>query len=290
MNDLLVTSPGTDHGHVANHGSITELNNGVAVLDGAIDGADALMRGDFIEASVQGVSAALDVVGMIVDPIAGVSSMVVNFVLEHCGAIQEWLDEMLGDPAVIAAGAQSWTNIGTHLTGLAPDYRSLVSNDLGEFSGLAIHAYREMSEISYELVNGLGHVAHGVSAGVELAGGLLAGVRDFVQALFSDLVGAAVSALAKVAITAGIAAPWAGTGLVMKAREVIEKCRTFMKGLSRSLDEFAELIGTISPAMKSATNAVSTYLVQGASLPVDTALTLSFSMGKGVTGGDHDFP
>lgn len=288
MNDLVVTSPGTSHGAVANHGSITELNNGVAVLDGAIDGASALAQGDFVEASVQGVSAALDVVGMIVDPIAGVSSMVVNFVLEHCGAIQEWLDEMLGDPAVIAAGAQSWTNIGTHLQGLSPDYTSLVDKDLGEFSGLAIEAYRGVSTVSAELVTALGSIAHGVSAGVEVAGGLLAGVRDFVQALFSDLVGAAVSALAKVALTAGIAAPWAGTGLVMKAREVIEKCRTFMKGLSTSLDRFAELVGEISPAMKSATKAVSTYLVEGASIPVDAGLTLAFSMGKGTTQGNHD--
>lgn len=288
MNDLVVTSPGTDHGLVANHGSITELNNGVAVLDGAIDGASALAQGDFIEASVQGVSAALDVVGMIVNPIAGVSSMVANFMMEHCGALQEWLDEMLGDPAVITAGAQSWTNIGNHLQGLSPDYTALVAHDLGEFSGLAINAYRGVSSVSAEVVTALGRISHGVSAGVEVAGGLLAGVRDFVQALVSDLVGAAVDALAKVALTAGIAAPWAGTGLVMKAREVIERCRTFMKGLSTSLDNFAELVGEISPAMKSATKAVSTYLVEGATAGVDAGLTVAFSMGKGVTQGDHD--
>lgn len=260
----------------------------MAVLDGAVDGAAALANGDFVEASVQGVSASLDVVGMIVDPIAGVSSMVVNFILEHCGAIQEWLDEMLGDPAVISAGAQSWTNIGNHLAGLSPDYTSLVDSDLGEFHGVAISAYRGMASISAELVTAMSSISHGVSAGVELAGGLLAGVRDFVQALFSDLVGAAISALAKVGMTMGLAAPWAGTGLVMKAKEVIEKCRTFMKGLSASLDRFADLVGEISPAMKSATTVLSEYVVKGASLPVDAGLTLSFSMGKGVTGGDHD--
>ena len=142
----------------------------MAVLDGAIDGASALAQGDFIEASVQGVSAALDVVGMIVNPIAGVSSMVANFMMEHCGALQEWLDEMLGDPAVISAGAQSWTNIGNHLQGLSPDYTSLVDHDLGEFSGLAINAYRGVSSVSAEVVTALGSISHGVSAGVEVAG------------------------------------------------------------------------------------------------------------------------
>lgn len=288
MNDLLVTANPTDHGAVSNFDSVNNATNGLPGIDGAADAVAALANGDFVEASVNGVSGAIDVVGMIIDPIAGVSSMVANFFMEHCGPLQDWLDEMLGDPAVITAGANTWTNIGNHLGDVALEYGRLVTSDLGEFSGLAMESYRSYALFVENTCFELGRVGHAVSAGIDIAGRLLAGVRDFVQALVSDLIGAAISALAKTAATLGLAAPWAGTGLVLKAKKIIEDCRTFMKGLATSLDEMGELIGIISPVMETATKSLSKYIVKGASIPVESLITLSTSMAKGATSGNQD--
>ncbi|MBA3783158.1 hypothetical protein [Nocardioides sp. InS609-2] len=85
-------------------------------------------------------------------------------------------------------------------------------------------------------------------------------------------------------MTLGIAAPACLAGLIAKAKSIIEKCRTFMKALASSLDKMAALLGKISPAMESATKTLSKYVVEGASLPVETALDFGFSMGKGATG------
>lgn len=283
MSDLYVTPQATDHGAVANHGSFNEMTNGLSMIDGAADAAAALGSGDFVEAGIHGVSAALDTVGMIFNPVAGVVSAVAEFFIEHCGPLQSWIDEMLGDPSVIQAGAQSWTNIGNHLEGIGPDYRSLVDNDLGDFSGLAITAYRGVADLNAAVVSSLAQISHGVSGGVVIAGQVLAGVREFIVGLVSDLVGFLVDTLAKIAFTAGLATPFVGTGAVMKAREVITKCRDFMKSLARTLDKFASLIDDVAPAMAKATRLIARIATDKAGLPVDTALDFVVSMGKGAT-------
>lgn len=280
----LVVSPGnTDRGLVTNFDSFANGTNGLKAIDGAVDAASAFSRGDWIEGTLNGVSAAIDVAGMIMNPLGSACSMVINWILEHCGPIQDWLDELLGDPGVIKAGAQTWTNISDHMGGIGPEYRQLVSSDTGEFTGLALDAYRSMAGGMSHLFDALSKIGYGVSAGIEIAGGLLAGVRDFIQGLFSDLVGNAIGAVAQSALTLGIAAPSALGGLVAKAKSVLERCRKFMKALADSLDKMAALLKKISPAMETATKGIADLLRTG---NAPDMVSLSLALGKGVGGSD----
>ncbi len=283
MSTLVVDPGDTSRGVFTNFDSFANGTNGLKMIDGAVDAASAFSRGDWIEGTINGVSAALDVVGAILNPLGTACSMVINWILEHCGPIQDWLDELLGDPGVIKAGAQTWNNISTHMAGIGPDYRHMVASDTGEFSGLSIDAYRGISEGLAHLFDALSSIGNGVAVGIEIAGGLLAGVRDFIQGLFSDLVGNAIGAVAQSALTLGIAAPSALGGLVAKAKSVLDKCRKFMKALAESLDKMAALLKKISPAMETATKGLAEILRTG-NVPDQISLTLS--LGKGVTGAD----
>lgn len=281
----LVVSPGdTDRGVFTNFDSFANGTNGLKMIDGAADSAAAFSSGDWIEGTINGVSAALDVVGMILNPLGTACSMVINWIMEHCGPLQDWLDELLGDPGVIKAGVQTWSNVGDHMAGIGPQYRSLVASDTGAFTGLSIDAYRAASSGMVHVFDALSKVAYGVSAGVEVAGGLLAGVRDFIQGLFSDLVGDAIGAVAQSALTLGIAAPAALTSLVNKARSVLERCRTFMKALAESLDKMAGLLKEISPALEATTKGLATVFREGTNMPTDVVVAL----GKGVAGSNND--
>ena len=281
----LVVSPGdTDRGVFTNFDSFANGTNGLKMIDGAADSAAAFSCGDWIEGTINGVSAALDVVGMILNPLGTACSMVINWIMEHCGPLQDWLDELLGDPGVIKAGVQTWSNVGDHMAGIGPQYRSLVASDTGAFTGLSIDAYRAASSGMVHVFDALSKVAYGVSAGVEVAGGLLAGVRDFIQGLFSDLVGDAIGAVAQSALTLGIAAPAALTSLVNKARSVLERCRTFMKALAESLDKMAGLLKEISPALEATTKGLATVFREGTNMPTDIVVAL----GKGVAGSNND--
>lgn len=280
----LVASPGdTDRGAFTNFDSFANGTNGLKMIDGAADSASAFSRGDWIEGTINGVSAALDVVGMILNPLGTACSMVINWIMEHCGPLQDWLDELLGDPGVIKAGVQTWSNVGDHMSGIGPDFRSLVATDTGAFSGLSIDAYRTAADGMVHVFDALSKVAYGVSAGVEVAGGLLAGVRDFIQGLFSDLVGKAIGAVAQSALTLGIAAPAALTSLANTARSVLERCRKFMKALAESLDKMAALLKDISPALEATTRGLANVLSKGTNMPTDLVVAL----GKGTTGADN---
>ena len=282
MSSLVVEPGNTDRGAFTNFDSFSNGTNGLKMIDGAADAATAFSRGDWIEGTINGVSAALDVVGMILNPLGGVCSMVINWIMEHCGPLQDWLDELLGDPGVIKAGAQSWSNIATHMGGIGPEYAHLVRSDTAGFSGLSIDAYRAAAGGMTHVFEALSQVGHGVSAGIEVAGGLLAGVRDFIQGLFSDLVGDAIGAAAQSALTLGIAAPAALGSLVNKARQVLERCRTFMKALAESLDKMAGLLAKISPALETSTTGLATIFRQGTNMPTDIVVAL----GKGAAGSD----
>jgi hypothetical protein len=280
----LVVSPGdTDRGAFTNFDSFANGTNGLKMIDGAADAASAFSRGDWIEGTINGVSAALDVVGMILNPLGTACSMVINWIMEHCGPLQDWLDELLGDPGVIKAGVQTWSNVGDHMGGIGPEYRSLVDADTGGFTGLSMDAYRAAAGGMVHVFDALSQVAYGVSAGVEVAGGLLAGVRDFIQGLFSDIVGDAIGAIAQSALTLGIAAPAALGSLINKARQVLERCRTFMKALAESLDKMAGLLKEISPALEATTKGLATVFREGTNIPTDIVVAL----GKGTTGADN---
>lgn len=283
MSGDLVVSPGnTDRGALTNFDSWANGTNGLKMIDGATDSAAAFSRGDWIEGTINGVSAAIDVVGMVLNPLGGVCSMVINWILEHCGPLQDWLDELLGDPGVIKASSQTWTNIGDHLGGLGPDYTHAVGADIAPYRGLTIDAYRAAADGLSSVVVGLSKVSYGVSGGITVAGGLLAGVRDFIEGLFSDLVGAAAGAAAQSVLTLGVAAPAALGGLVAKARSVLERCRTFMTALARSLDDMAALLRDISPAMETSTKFLATMLRNGA----NASTSFAVAEGKGVAGSD----
>lgn len=282
MSTLVVEPGNTDRGWTTNFDSFANGTNGLKMIDGAADSATAFSRGDWVEGTINGVSAAIDVVGMILNPLGSVCSMVINWILEHCGPLQDWLDELLGDPGVIKASSESWNNIGNHLAGVGPEYRAMVAGDTSGFSGLAIDAYRGLSGGMADVFDALSKVSHGVSGGITVAGGLLAGVRDFIQGLFSDIVGQAAGALAQSALTLGIAAPSALGGLIAKAKSVVERCQKFMKALAESLDKMAALLKDISPALETSTTFLADICRKGANQPTSFALAL----GKGVGGSD----
>lgn len=284
MSSLVVDPGNTDRGVFTNFDSFANGTNGLKMIDGAADSASAFSRGDWIEGTLNGVSAALDVVGMILNPLGTACSMVINWIMEHCGPLQDWLDELLGDPGVIKAGVQSWANIGTHMDGIGPTFRNLVDADTGGYTGLSMDAYRAAAGGTVHLFDALATIAQGVSAGIEVAGGLLAGVRDFIQGLFSDLVGEAIGAAAQSALTLGIAAPAALTSLVNKARQVLERCRRFMRALAESLDKMADLLKRISPALETSTKGLAQVFRQGTNQPTNVVIAL----GKGVAGSDND--
>ncbi|KRE94248.1 hypothetical protein ASG76_12795 [Nocardioides sp. Soil774] len=248
MNDLIA--------HADRNPGFNDMTDGLKMIDGAADSAEAFGRGDWIEGSVNGLSAGIDVVGAIVDPIGTIGSMFAGWLISHIGPVQDALDELLGDPATIQSFAQTWENCAVHLRGLADDYRSAVAGDLSGLRGMTMDAYRDFAETEESLVRGMGNVCTGVGAGVALGGTVLAGVREFIVQIMSDAIGQIIKLLGESAFTLGIAAPHAITTAVNKCHDLIQRTRTLMSDLAKSLDKFADLVSDISPALEKASTAL----------------------------------
>ncbi|WP_121257487.1 hypothetical protein [Nocardioides ferulae] len=231
-------------------GSAPEAGNGLAVVDGGVDAADALARGDWVEAGVDGLRAGLDLAGAVLDPIGTIGSSVAGWLIEHLGPVQGWLDDLCGNPATIAAASATWHAVAEQLTDVGADYQASVRRDFAGQLGLTAVNYQQYSALHAHATARLAAITAGTGAGVAAAGALLAGVRDFISGLLADAVGQVVKLVAESAATLGVAAPHAFATAAAKCREVVAEARRLVESLARSLDRMAELLRRVDEALE----------------------------------------
>ena len=288
-NALVVGDNGDPGSGFTNLDSASSATNGLKMVDGATDAADAFGRGDWIEGSVNGLSAGLDVVGAVIDPIGTIGSMIAGWLMEHLGCVQEWLDQLCGDPGVISGFSATWHNAAGALTDVSGDYRAAVTGDLSGYTGPAVDAYRGFGNEQAQFLQAMGTVVDGVGAGIALGGTVLAGVREFISQLMADTVGQIVKLIGETFFTLGVGAPHAFATAGNKARELIQKARKLMEDLATSLDKMGLLAGQISPALEQGASAMA-KAARYASKMNSSELGLLTSMTKAPTQTDDNTP
>lgn len=275
----LVAEAEQDAGPFANMGGANDVTNGLKVVDAGADAADAFARGDWIEGSVNGLSAGIDTVGALIDPIGTIGSSIAGWLMEHLSFVQDALDELCGDPGAIMAASTTWHNVAGRLGDVSGDYAAAAAADMGGQQGLAVEAYAGFAGAQADVVRAMARIAEGVGAGVALAGTVVAGVRDFISNLTADAVGQIVKLFAESVLTLGFAAPHAVATAANKCRQLIQRARTFMEDLARSLDRMADLVGQVSPALETGASSLASG-ARRASAMNETELTLLVSGAK----------
>jgi hypothetical protein len=150
--------------------------------------AGGLAEGDWVVGSVNGVFAGVEVLGAIADPWGAVVSIIGGFVMEHVHPFPEWLDELCGNPDEIRSFALTWANVANNLDADAAQFMTTVRHDAGRWEGLAVAAYTEACEVLEVVLQGFAAALRGVGACVELAGGIVAGVRALVRDAISEII------------------------------------------------------------------------------------------------------
>ena len=288
-NPLVVPDDGDPGDGLTNLGSASSATNGLKMIDGAADAADAFGRGDWVEGSVNGLSAGLDVMGAVIDPIGTIGSMIAGWLIEHLGCVQEWLDQLCGDPGVINGFSATWHNAAGALEGVSGDYRSAVRGDLSGYTGPAVSAYQSFGDDQAAFLSTMSQVVDGVGAGIALGGTVLAGVRDFISQMMADTVGQIVKLIAESVFTVGVGAPHAFVTAGNKARELIQKARKLMEDLATSLDRMGRLAGQISPALEEGASAMAKAARYASSMN-ESELSLLTSMTKAASQTDDNTP
>lgn len=188
------------------------LSDGKALID---DLNSASASG--VDIAVDSVMETLDILGLVLDPLAGVFSAGVGWLINHIGFLKEPIDAMLGDPDEIAAVAHTWADVAAALLEATGD----LSREFGSvdaWQGDAADHYRAAGGVYTGLVGSAGSAAAAMSGLVTATGVLVAMTRDEVFKVISDFVERVV-----LYVLAALASSWITFGASLEvAITVIE--------------------------------------------------------------------
>lgn len=121
--------------------------------------AQGVRSGSWVDAALGAAFTGLDALAFVMDPIGGLLQYGVAWLIEHVKPLSEALDWLAGDPAQIAAHAQTWRNVAGALRDRATDMNQAVRADTSEWLGAAADAYRKWTGSQSGAVTGLAQAA-----------------------------------------------------------------------------------------------------------------------------------
>ncbi|UQU64319.1 hypothetical protein COUCH_36080 [Couchioplanes caeruleus] len=223
--------------------------------------------GSWIDATLGAVSAGLDALAFVSDPIGSLLQYGVAWIIEHVKPLSQALDWLAGDPGQIAAHAQTWRNIGGALRDRAADLDRAVRWDITEWTGRAAEAYRTWTGQQRDAVGALATAADTMAAITEGAGMLVAGVRMMVRDAIAVLVSRLVTYAAEEVFSVGLATPLVVEQVSTLCASWGARIAGWLRGLVRSLEHLRGLAGRMSGAIEA----------------IKRILTRSRGRGEGVT-------
>ncbi|WP_433393666.1 hypothetical protein [Micromonospora sp. KLBMP9576] len=215
--------------------------------------------GSWIDGTLGVVSAGLDALALVSDPVGALLQYGIAWLIEHVKPFSEALDWFAGDPAQITAHAQTWRNTAASLRETATNLARDVRTDMAGWGGLAGPAYRTRAAEQQQAITGLARGAETMAAITEATAGLVAAVRLLVRDAIATCVSRLVVYAAELAATAGLATPlvveqvttlvasWAARiakllrGLINSLRNIIPLAR----GLADLIDQLKQALGRI---------------------------------------------
>jgi hypothetical protein len=204
--------------------------------------ARGVRGGNWVEATLGGVSAGLDVLAMVTDPVGALLQYGVAWIIEHVRPLSQALDWLAGDPAQIAAHAQTWRNVAAAMSERGADLARLVRWDTTDWHGRAAEAYRGWAGQQQGAIAGLATAADTMAAITEGAGMLVAGVRLLVRDAIATLVSRLVVYAAEEVASLGLATPLVVGQVTSLVASWAAKIARWLKALLASLRRLQAII------------------------------------------------
>ncbi|MGH3469016.1 MAG: WXG100 family type VII secretion target, partial [Thermocrispum sp.] len=206
-------------------------------------------------------SLGLDLLDVVDNPLSGLASAGIGWLIEHISFLKEPLDDLAGDPDAISKVAVTWgDNIAKEVASIAEDLQQAIDSETASWEGDAKNAYKKSSDALVEQVRALEPAADSVSTAVQQSGVLVGTVRGLIRDLIADIVAeiiiAAATALATSWCTLGgsIAAftGWAVARGAMTAGKIAGKVSKLLTKLANILSKFGKLRGAVRALGKAA--------------------------------------
>lgn len=239
MSELVVEGPVRDGGWRGD----ADLAQLAGPVDGLVETGDALRRGDFLEAGLDLAGTGMSALGFMSDPLAGLFSAGIGWLVDHVEPMPTWLDQLAGDPDRIEAFSATWSNVADRIHDTADDYGGAARSASVDWSGLTTTAYVGAAELGGQAIHGLGHGVSGVAVSMELAGAAVGYVRGLIRDTVVDLVAFALARVAEFLTVVG-----AGPAVARFAARAIgdtNRMRRRLDELLKTIDRLNQRLGML---------------------------------------------
>lgn len=233
----------------------TQWYTGLGLVEDAADITNGIQNNSWVDGTLGGVGASLDILGMALDPIGSLVSWGVAWLMEHVKPLKDALDWLAGNPDEISAHAATWQNVSTHTARARQRYAEAVTSQLGEWDGPSGEAYRQHSQTQLAVMGGIANAATGISAAVKGAGLLVALVRGIVRDLIAQFIATLAARLpqwlAEAGATLGAATPLVIGQVSSLVAKWVNKIQKFVRALLNSLRKLKPLLARLSQILTS---------------------------------------
>ncbi|MEU8377400.1 WXG100 family type VII secretion target [Micromonospora sp. NPDC048894] len=197
--------------------------------------AQGVRTGSWIDGSLGVVSAGLDALALVSDPVGALLQYGIAWLIEHVKPLSEALDWLAGDPAQITAHAQTWRNVAAALRADAVELTHAVRTEVAGWGGDAGTAYRAWAAGQHQAITGLARGADTLAAATEGAAGLVAAVRLLVRDAIAACVSRLIVYAGELLATGGLATPWVVEQVTTLVGSWAARIARLLRGLLASL-------------------------------------------------------
>jgi hypothetical protein len=218
--------------------------------------ATGIRDNSWVDGTLGVVGGGLDALALVSDPVGTLLQYGIAWLIEHVKPLSEALDWLAGDPAQIAAHAQTWRNVSAALAADADALARAARGEVPDWSGTAAEAYRTWAGEREQTLRALGLAADTMALMTEGAGVLIGTVRLMVRDAVATVVARLITYAAELIASFGAATPlvveqvatlcasW-GARIARWLRDLIASLRRLASS-GRSLgDRVEELVGLL---------------------------------------------
>ena len=210
-----------------------------------------------LDATLNTIAVAADLVDAAVNPIKTAVSWAVNWIISHLDPLPDMLQQFTGDPEKVEAAALTWERIGDQWTQAAAELEAAVAAGLDAQVCRTLSAYKVQIGSVIEAFRSLGDACKVVAQCLNILSAMVKIVYDLTREAIGDLIGTFVQSVWEAVGTLGIATPAIVAQISATVSKWVARITTkgkqVLNGFQEALKSFTKLDGILEklgPALK----------------------------------------
>lgn len=219
---------------------------GAGFFDTAFGLKKAVASGDSLSIGMASVGMAVDILGMVLDPLGSLLTAGIGWLIEHLVIFRWPLDVLMGDPKGIEAAKNAIWDEGKKVKELSEQHKTATGEVMKSWTGQAADQFRTDMEGVAAQIDALSDYVNFAGKQMAIAGGLIGTVRgivrDIIAMTLAGIVKAAIIAVALAPVTFGGSIVAAITSTIIEVGVAIGKIGTKIADLAKKLAEMIKLL------------------------------------------------